>query len=173
MVSEALISLREARLALQSQLAQRQEYRALLIVDRAARQIAEILDPWTSPAALLPENFAREEPAPAALTVATREAVAEVEPSEDRVGEASIKTTGAVDEAPSTLSSIECIEDRALAAPAPQQTSVEESIATASRAIDLFLSSTAQAAPASAAPPRRRSYLPFVAAPQLQSAGVN
>ena len=53
MVSEALNSLTEAKLQLQRQLAQRQEYRALLVIDKATRQIAEILDPLHQPVAPL------------------------------------------------------------------------------------------------------------------------
>jgi hypothetical protein len=172
MVSEALNSLAEAKLQLQRQLAQRQEYRALLIVDKATRQIAEILDPLDQPVVPL-QSSAEEEPAPAILAVVTKDAAAQTARREDRVGEAApIEMTGAVEEFPSApSSSFACVEGRAPEALLPAQAPMEEAATPSSRAIDLFLSSTAQAAPI-AAPPRPRSYLPFVATPRLvKSAG--
>ena len=82
---------------------------------------------------------------------------------------------GAVGESPSApSSSFACVEDRVLEAPLPAQALAEETVTVGSRAIDLFLSSTAQAAPI-AAPPRPRSFLPFVAAPRLvkSASGAN
>jgi hypothetical protein len=175
MVSEALNSLTEAKLQLQRQLAQRQEYRALLVIDKATRQIAEILDPLPQPVAPL-QSSAKEEPAPPFLAAKTKDAAPEVAPSEDRVGEAApIEMAGAVGESPSApSSSFACVEDRVLEAPLPAQALAEETVTVGSRAIDLFLSSTAQAA-SIAAPPRPRSFLPFVAAPRLvkSASGAN
>jgi hypothetical protein len=175
MVSEALNSLTEAKLQLQRQLAQRQEYRALLIVDKATRQIAEILDPLDQPIVPL-QSPAEEQPAPAMLAVVMKDAAAEAAPREDRAGEAApIEMTGAVEELPSApSSSFAYLEDRAPAEPVPAQAPAEEAATPSSRAIDLFLSSTAQAAPI-AAPPRPRSYLPFVAAQRLvkSASGAN
>jgi hypothetical protein len=169
MVSEALNSLTEAKLVLQRQLAQRQEYRALLVIDKATRQIAEILDPQDQPAVPL-QSSAEEEPASAILAVATMDTAVEAAQPEDRVGEpGSIEMADAVKESPSApSSSFACTEDRAPEAPLP----AEETVTVASRAIDLFLSSTAQSGKINA-PPRRRSYLPFVAAPRHVNAGVN
>ena len=172
MVSEALNSLTEAKLQLQRQLAQRQEYRALLVIDKATRQIAEILDPLHHPVVPL-QSSAEEEPTQAILSVAPKAAAAAQR--EDCIGEAApIEMTNAVEESPSAPSfSFAGAEDRAAGTPLPAQAPMEEAVTASSRAIDLFLSSTAQATP-TAAPPRPRSYLPFVAAPRLvKSAGVN
>jgi hypothetical protein len=173
MVSEALNSLKEAKLALQRQLAQRQEYRALLIVDKATRQVAEILDPFCPSVAPYLESSTAEEPHQANLAGATKEAIATFEQRVDRVEGAPIETKVALGDSVSVPSSFARLEDRAPEAPVPERAAGEEPIKTGSHAIDLFLSSTAQAAP-TAAPPRPRSYLPFVAAPRLvTSAGVN
>ena len=173
MVSEALNSLKEAKLALQRQLAQRQEYRALLIVDRATQELAEILEPLSAPVAARFVSPATEEPAKAPSAIATMAAITEAEQREDRVGEALIDATVAVDESPGAPSSFAALENRAPEAPVAEQAMVEEPIKTASRAIDLFLSSTTQTAQ-TAAPPRPRSYLPFVASPRLvNTVGVN
>jgi hypothetical protein len=174
MVSEALNSLKEAKLALQRQLAQRQEYRALLIVDKATRQLAEILDPLCASVAPYLECSAAEAPHQATLAGATRETFAKFEQREDCVGGAPIETKVAVGESLAAPSSFARLEDRAPEAPVPEPAPGEEPIKTASRAVDLFLASTAQAAPIAAAP-RPRSYLPFVAAPRLvnKSADVN
>jgi hypothetical protein len=166
MVSEALNSLKEAKLALQRQLGQRQEYRALLIVDRATQELAEILGPLSAPVAAHFVSPAAEEPAEAPSAVATMAAITEAEQREDRVGEALIDATVAVDESPGALATFAALENRAPEAPVAEQARVEEPIKTASRAIDLFLSSTTQTAQ-TAAPPRPRSYLPFVASPRL------
>jgi hypothetical protein len=173
MVSEALNSLKEAKLALQRQLARRQEYRALLIVDQATRQLAEILDPICASVAPYLESSAAEEPPQASLAGATKEAIGKFEQRQDRVGDAPIETKVAVDESLSAPLSFARLEDRAPEAPVPEPAPGEEPIKTASHAVDLFLSSTAPATPIAAAP-RPRSYLPFVAAPRLvKSAGVN
>jgi hypothetical protein len=160
-------------LALQRQLAQRQEYRALLIVDRATQELAEILEPLSTPVAARFVSPATEEPAKAPSAIATMAAITEAEQREDRVGEALIDATVAVDESPGAPSCFAALENRAPEAPVAEQAMVEEPIKTASRAIDLFLSSTTQTAQ-TAAPPRPRSYLPFVASPRLVNiVGVN
>jgi hypothetical protein len=173
MLSQALSSLEEAKLQLQRQLAQRAEYRALLIIDKATRELAEILNPSAPSVAAPVESIAEEAPPGAPLAAATPETTADVEPREDRLVDAPVAPAVATDEpsaSPSPLARPEIHDDEA---PLPAQAPAAAPLKAVSRAIDLFLSSTAPAVPV-AAPPPRRSYLPFVAAPRLvKSAGAN
>jgi hypothetical protein len=170
MLLEPLNSLKESRIQLQRQLAQRPEYRALLIIDRAALQLAENFEPPSAPDFADPESAGAQDSDLTTIAVETTEAVAEIEGGKLRIQDVEVKTTASMDEPSTSLSPFAHLEDPVEKAPAP----ADEPIKAAARAIDLFLSSTAQAAVpiASASPPRR--YLPFVAAPRpFKSAAAN
>lgn len=167
MLSEMLASLNEVKLQLQTKLAQRPEYRALVILDKAAFQLADALDSLPPPVATPPKTVAREEASPTTLATKPISVVSGDEHLEDRLGEAPVETVVAVAEPVSAPPSSGNYEERAADAPVPAQAPTEETIKATSRAVDLFLSSSAQAAAPAAGGPRPRSYVPFVGAPRL------
>jgi hypothetical protein len=168
MLSAALNSLEEIKRQLQGQLAERPEYRALLIIEDAALRLAEALTPSNPSPTMRVENVIEAGPAQAILAAAPMDAVANDERRDDRPENAPIEATAAVEQpapaSPIFAHSGNCVEDRQSQAEAGAQP--EESVEPPSHVIDLFLSSTTQDAPLVGAPPRPRSYLPFVAAPR-------
>jgi hypothetical protein len=163
MLSEALTSLKEVKLRLQRELAQRPEYRALLIINRATAQLAEESEltallgskfqESADPEEPLPENYRAEQPIADPDEGPSENAQAE-ELAPIEIASAMGESFSAVPELPETGA-----ENATASATAPTDKSAKD----ASRAIDLFLSSTAQAGAPAAAPARPRSFLPFVA----------
>jgi hypothetical protein len=174
MLLEALNSLKESRIELQRQLAQRPEYRALLVIDRAALQLAEPFDPPSASASAHPETAARGDPGETPIVAQTTETVAEIDSGECCVPDAAIETSASTDGPAETLSPVVHLEDPVEKALVPARAPAEEPAKASARAIDLFLSSTAQTtAPIESAPPPRR-YLPFIATPRpFKTASAN
>jgi hypothetical protein len=172
MFLEVLTSLKEVRIQLQRQLAQRPEYRALLIVDRAAEQLA---DEFEAANTLDAAEFGGAEMEEASLETFAAEPenvvpnyapIANVEPEEP------VKIAASITQY--SPESLELSDARIDEAPPHPNAPTENSAKNSSRAIDLFLSSTAQIAAPIAAPARSRSYLPFVApARPVKSADVS
>ena len=160
MLSETLSSLKEIKAQLQLQLAQRPEYRALLIIDEAALQLAKALDPLNPAVATPSQSAVEKQPLLTILAAEPADAIANREQREDRLQDAAVEMTAAIEEPPAPSLSPAALPDAPDRAEAP----APESDRTQPRAIDLFLSSTAQAANLIVPPPRPRSYLPFVAA---------
>ncbi|WP_158814572.1 hypothetical protein [Methylocapsa sp. S129] len=163
MLSEVLTSLKEVKLQLQRQLAQQPEYRALLVVDRAAAQLAEILGPQDPPAAVPSAGAVEDAPPPPAAA----EPVNAVSQDEYRVQDAPVETAAAIEEPAVAPSSLAQLENRIADAPAPAQAPTEEPVKAAPHPIDRFLSSSAPSAAPVAKAPEPRGYLPFVGAPRL------
>jgi hypothetical protein len=163
MLSEALTSLKQVRLRLQCELAQRPEYRALLIINRATAQLTEESE-LAALLALRHSGFAEpEETWPEDAPTEPTSADPEYEPGDNAGAPATSPTDfansmGDLASASPEFSELH-VDDTPANPPAPTEKSAKDS----SRAIDLFLSTTAQAATPVAAPARPRSFLPFVA----------
>jgi hypothetical protein len=172
MLSEVLNSLKETKSNLQRQLAQRPEYRALLIIEKAAEQLSQALDPLNPLVATPSENVAPVELNLANLALAPTNSVPAAEQRNACAQEAPVETAAAIADpshAPSAHIRPEMSDEDS---PIPTHGAPEESGKAAPRTIDLFLTSTSQGV-ASATPPRPRSYLPFVAAPRLVKSSRN
>jgi hypothetical protein len=162
MLSKVLNSLKETRSNLQRQLAQRPEYRALLIIEKAAEQLSQTLDPLNPLVATPSEGVAAAERNLANLALAPIISVPTAEQPNACAQEAPAETADP-SHAPLSRVGPEMSDD---GSPVPTDGAPEESAKAAPRAIDLFLTSTSQGV-AGATPPRPRSFLPFVAAPRL------
>lgn len=169
MLPETLNALHEAKLELQRQLARRPEYRALLIVDKAASELVEVLSPSDPPLAASPEIDAGDQTSsPAVAAEMNVEPAAELRQPEDCDQDPVVEAESAPEELSADPPLLVSVEE----SPAPALVMAEEPVKAASRAIDLFLSSSAPPAAPAPAPARIRSFLPFVAAPRLvKSAG--
>lgn len=190
MLSEVLTSLNEVKSRLQERLLQRPEYPALLIVDKAAFQLGEVLALLQPQLARLPANAcagarvaaseAPDEPAQAAADisrleypiadapvptwVATDESAGAQScfaPSQDRGEDAPARTVAAMD-APAAASSFERSEEGLEDPPAETVAARDQPIGADVGAIDPILSAVGQAPP-----PPLRGYLPFFIAPRL------
>jgi hypothetical protein len=171
MLSDVLTSLREVRVRLQCQLAQRPEYRALLIVDRAAAQLTEEFHTLDSLATTHRECDATED-APLPNLISETASEPDWSQRENTSAHALVETAAplAAPPPPPFGRQEAAGEDAAVHPIAP----MEKPTRTSSRAIDLFLSSTAQAVAPASASARPRSYLPFVApALPVKSAAAN
>jgi hypothetical protein len=175
LLSEALGSLREAKAQLQRKMAQRPEYQALLIVDRATAQLAGVLDTGgPNPTAI--DVGKADERFESSVTVEVRD-----EAVETRLDQQSLVEEEALNEAhdltgrPADFAfPLERSEDPIAGVPAPSPAMSDETSRATAHAIDRFLSSTSQAAVTATSAARPRSYLPFVVRwPQGNSVAAN
>lgn len=164
LLSEALGSLREAKSQLQDKLAQRPEYQALLIVDKATAQLAGVLDPANGPLPAATGNGEAEEPFESRATIEVREAAVEPQPGQQSLVEEEplIEAHEQAGHPTDLACALERSEDPIARAPETSPAMSDEPARTTARAIDRFLSSTAQGAGPATPAARPRSYLPFV-----------
>jgi hypothetical protein len=176
LLSEALGSLREAKSQLQHELAQRPEYQALLIVDRATAQLAGVLDPAGGSLPPASGNGETDGSSESSATIEVREAAAETLPDQESIVEKEplIEAHEQSGHPADFACALGRSEDPIAVAPAPSPAMSDEAARTTARAIDRFLSSTAQGAVPPTPTARPRSYLPFVVRwPQGNSVAAN
>ncbi len=185
MISNVLISLNEVKTRLQGRLLQRAEYPALLIVDKAAAQLGEVLALLQPQSATAPAHGVGEaagRPANDANEAKPREIAAEDEsmrpsvaadkpadpgsdfaPCEARPSDRPAETLIALDELAGLPPCFERCEDGAEDADVSIRAAMEEAVET--DAMDPIRSAAEDAAPAAIAEaPASRNYLPYFAA---------